>query len=400
MSSAVAPQQAPPRGADFLADLPSRAARSPGRLWRLLSWTFGWAWRVAAGAALCFNAYLLSYLTSIMVVGWLWRWVQGRVLYGLWKASPLRREVPFEVFRSSLGPGAPAVRPRWVFPERGRRAPSFWTNFKIGFVALCCVYLLAGWGCALMTFSWEFGWVNSFAKGYEQALVGPLTGLAGAVLFAAAMFYVPMASAHAAATGDGRAFFDVRFVWRLVNARLTAYVGLAALIALVSLPLEVLKTAPLFFYESEAWRTATDAELLGMYRQYLFNSALVLFVSLLLVHAVAARVYRSALLKALRRGRIREEELHPTLALWLDRLELIPEPRKEPTGLAAAARWGLRWWYRRWLYATLALIWLAFVAKVYAGEFFNYHPFVGLMNHPLIQFPCVEYIPQGLQFPE
>ena len=52
--------------------------------------------------------------------------------------------------------------------------------------------------------------------------------------------------------------------------------------------------------------------------------------------------------------------------------------------------------YRGVLWTALFLIWLAFFGpKVYVGEFLNYHPVIGLMNHPLIQFPAYDYIPQG-----
>ena len=85
-------------------------------------------------------------------------------------------------------------------------------------------------------------------------------------LFVAAMVYVPMAQVHQAVTGDYRAFFDVRFVWRLVRARLSAYVILAALVTLVSFLLEILKTAPAFF--GDLTESSSDAEVLKMLQNY------------------------------------------------------------------------------------------------------------------------------------
>src|SRR5262245_27350515 len=82
-------------------------ARRPGRPWRILSWFVGWSWRIVAGAFLCFNAYLLSYLTSILVVGWLFRWTRARVLYGWWKQSPLRWQGTFETFCAAVPGQAP-----------------------------------------------------------------------------------------------------------------------------------------------------------------------------------------------------------------------------------------------------------------------------------------------------
>jgi hypothetical protein len=377
-----------------------RSQKSPGRLKQGVAALLGWSWRILAGAFLCFNVYLLSYLTSVLVVGWFQRWTRARVVRGWWKQSPLRNEMPLEVLCAEAGHSAPVRRPRWFLPERSW-TPALWLNFKTGFLTLLCTYLVIGWGCALMTFGWEFGWLNSFTKGYELAAAGPLCSLAGIALFVTGMLYVPMGLVHMAATADTRSFFDVRFVWKLVQARLFSYCLLAVVILLVALPLEILKLAPLYLYNLESWRTADNTALLALYREYLFSSALVLFFGLLLTHALAARVYGRAVLAALRSGALSEEDLHPELALWLRRLEVLPEPVSRRRNLAVAiVRWGLVWWIRRCLYVFLVVVWLSFVAKVYVGEFFNYHPFVGFMNHPLLQFPCVEYIPRGLQFPQ
>ncbi len=346
-------------------------------LWKWPLVFFGWCWRVLAGGLLCF-----SLVGSILVTGWTYRWMQGLVLRGWWKRSRFRQEGSFEDFCASLGYDAPVVRARWFLQERmgtalnrldvGGRQPgavrkilrslrlpwhSLWLNFKIGFQGLFCTYLLTGLGCLIMLFSWEFGWLNSFNKGYEQALIGPLTGLLGILIFVAAMFYVPMAQVHQAVTGDFRAFFDVRFVWRLIQARLSVYVILSALIALISLPLEILKTAPAFFGDwTESW---SDAEV--------------------------------------ERGWMTQTEVHPTLVNWLDRLDISPVPTLESAGLTYLVKSGSRSVYRRTLHVLLFFIWFGFVAKVYVGQFLNYHPFEGFMNHPLVQFPHFNYIPSDLK---
>jgi hypothetical protein len=387
-------------------------------VWQWPGAFFGWIWRIAVGSLLCF-----SIVGSIVVTGWFYRWMQGLVLRGWWKRSRFRQEGSFEDFCASLGAAGPTARPRWLLQERwtlainrpdlaGRppgttrkllralRLPwhSLWLNFKIGLLGLVCTYLLTGLGCLIMLFSWEFGWLNSFNKGYEQALIGPLTGLLGIALFIAAMFYVPMAQVHQAVTGDYRAFFDVPFVWRLIRARLSAYVALAAVVALASLPLEILKTAPAFFDGfSDAWTTATDAEVYGMLRNYFLIGCGVLFVTLLVLRWLAARVYQSAVLKVLQRGWVTRAELHPTLAHWLDRLEIYPVPTLETAGISYVVKSGSQMVYRRLLFVLLFFIWFGFVAKVYVGEFLNYHPFAGFMNHPLVQFPHFNYIPPDLK---
>jgi hypothetical protein len=393
-----------------------------GRLWRGARVFFGWVWRIVAGAFLCFNTFILSYFTSIAVFGWTYRWMQAVVLRGWWKQSPLRRRMTFDEFCDSLGPDAPVARPRWFLRERmsmalhrpgpGGAAPgpwrlglrivlmpwhSFWRNFKIGVQGLFCTYLLTGWGCMLMLLSWEYGWLNSFNKGYEQSIIGPLTGFLGSLLFIIAMFYVPMAQAHQAATGQARAFFDFRFVWTLIRARLTAYVGLAFLIMLASLVLNilVLVTVGENFVGNAA---SSPQEGLAAMRQYLIYASLAIFPTLLLLRLVAAVVYRSAVFKVLRKGTVARRELHPVLAGWLERLDLTMIPKVETAGLGWYARFTGRFAYRRVLFTLLFLIWVTFVMRFYVGAFFRTHPGVQFLVHPMIQLPCFDFIPQHLYF--
>jgi hypothetical protein len=382
----------------------------------------GWAWRLFAGALLCMNPF-----TALLVVGWLYRWIQGRVLYAWYRQSPRRQKWTFEEFRRQLGPDAPVTRPRWVLREdffdtnamrrevhrptadgeppflfkrlfRWAVAPfrSLWLNFKLGVGGVLATCLLAGWGAALMTFSWEFGWRNSFHKGYEFAAVGPITGLLGIALFALAMLYVPMAQVHQAVTGDFRAFFDFRFVWRLVRARLSAYLVLALAFLGVGLFFEILKTAPAFFDRFPAYEELSDQELLTQLRWYFLACSGFFLVAVLVLRFLGAWLYRSAVLKVLRRGRVKREQLHPRLADWLGRLDMLPEPAPEHSFTSRVVRLHLRRVYRPVLYTLLFVVWVAFTSKVYVGEFLNYHPVVGFLNHPLIQVPCFNYVPPHL----
>jgi hypothetical protein len=404
-----------------LPDDSRRTARSPGPFVRFLFAVLGWAWCLLV--AMYFG---MTYLSAILVVGWLYRLIQGRVLYGWWKQSRRAREGSFADFCAGEV-DAPTLRPRWFLRQqfsaramraemdrptpdgespgllrwlvRGMLAPirSLWLNATIGFTAVLATFLLLGWGCLLMTFSWEFGWLNSFHKGYEQAFVGPLVGVAGILLSIAAMFYVPMAQIHHAVTGDFRAFFDFRCVWQLIRARLGAYVLLAGVFAFFGLVLEVLKTMPAGFDDHSAYfRNMSDSQLHIYLFNYYLGCSVFLLLALLATRLLAARIYRSAVLKVLRRGRVTREQLHPRLAGWLDRLGLFPTPEPAPQGLAAVVRATGRMGYRWVLYAVLFVIWLGFAAKVYVGEFLNYHPYAGFLNHPLVQVPCVNYIPAAL----
>jgi len=416
-----APAAAPPRPAPVEYNYRGVEAvvRGAGRL---VVAFFGWVWRVAVGSVLCTNLFF-----SIFVVGWLYRWMQWRALRVWWRRSRAARDGSFEDFCNSLGVDAPVARPRWFLRDHfswGRiqaelKAPtwdgeppgflrvaaralivpvrSLWLNFGRGLAGLFCTYSLTCWGALLMTSFWEFGWLNSFHKGYELSWAGPTFSLVGILLFVAAMFYVPMAQVHQAVIGDMRAFYDFRFVWQLIRARLTAYVLYAGLFLGIALVLEILKAAPLFAPACNLSGDPTPAELqacLHYLQGYYLACGFLLFLALLLTRRVIVLIYCSAVLKVLRRGRVRPEDLHPKLGRWLDRMGVLPAVEPHSEGLTLAARRFGRNAYRAVLWSALFLIWLAFFGpKVYVGEFLNYHPVVGFMNHPLIQFPAYDYIP-------
>jgi hypothetical protein len=427
VEGAAEPQLLEPIPQKYLAPV-KPVKKSTGKFRALVRGSFGWSWRWLIGAIFCMNplnaipgfGWFIGLVTSTLVMGWTYRWMQGRVIRNWWKKSRFAREGRFADYLASVGPDAPVARPRWFLrerigatlhkPSRGGRPPSdlrvllrcltipwysLWKNFKTGFLALFCMYLITGWGCLLMYFGWIYGWHNSFHKVYEEAGVGIGISLLGYLLLILALFYVPMAQVHQAVTGEVRAFFQFRFVWRLIQARATAYCWLAAVIALLSVPLELLKIGAAGFGNDES---LSDTQVLHNLQLYLFWSSVFLFAALLLARRLAARVYASAVLGVLRQGWVTRAELNPKLAAWLDRLEIFPVPLAATTGPERVAMSFIRWCYRvGGIYVVMFFIWLLFVAKVYVGEFFNYHPVAGFTNHELIQFPTFDLVPEHLR---
>lgn len=462
---------------------PRRQRRSRPGLWRrftrLLTAFVGWSWRWAVGTVLCFNFYLISYLTCIVVVGWSYRWVQALVFKGWWNQSSRSEEGTFADFCAELGPELVTPRPRWFWQENIRdylgqprpdgkpagalrvalrvfRVPlaSFWLNFKIGLKGLLGTYLITGPGCLLMLFSWEFGWLNSFNKGYEQAPIGPLVGFLGIGLFIASLFYVPLAQVHHAATGELAAFFDFRFIWRIIRATPIGSIMLAAVLALGGLIVEIMRIAPVGFDDhQDFWTNLSDQELLANLSRYFLICSAFFFPMWLFSRWLAARCYRGAVLKVVRRGWHPKGELHPKLARWLDVLELdvTPAPDADPSAargftlggwiacgldlvvgliffialvapgvpkpitiilpiwlfvwLVLSPFWLLRpqgferfrrFLGRRFVFSSIFWIWFLFISKTYVGEFFNYNPLAGFANHPMIQMPCLDFIPTSL----
>jgi hypothetical protein len=270
---------------------------------------------------------------------------------------------------------------------------SLWENFQLGLRAILNTWVLTLPGGVLWLFAWYAGWHNSFNKGYEQAAVGPLTGMLGIVLFIAAMFFVPLAQARQAVTGEWRSFYQLGLLWRLSRQRLDAALVLAALYGLLSVPVTVLKTLPGFLPQiNPSLGLLTPGQAQEFLQSYFFWSALLVFPAYAWLRLIAARQYARSVVAALRSGAVAIGELAPRERRWLRDLEFhasMPEPRPARSRLR---RFGSA---LRNVGASLILagLWFVFVAQIFIAEFLNYHPAIGWLNQPLVQLPWFRYLP-------
>lgn len=412
----AAPEPPPGTASPAKAPKPHRAI-AENALITLLAWVA----RFVVGVFMICSIFPLSLITSIAAFGWLQRRMQAIALRGWWRESPRRREGRFQAFCDSLGPDGPVERPRWFWRERvglhlakiGRVTSfagivqavltlatlpvhSLWLNFKLGIAGLFTTYLLTGWGCSIMLFSWYFGWHNSFNKGYEDAFLGPFSGLFGSLLLILALIYVPMAQAHQAAAGEIAAFFQFRVVTRLILTRLTPYTLLIAGLALVSLVFEIPRvwTARDEFAANDPKLSPQEA-LWVLERHWLLWSV-PFFFSLLALRTFAALIYRSAMLKAVRSGTVLVSDLPPRLGLWFEKLEIFPQLQAPQPVLLTLFRKAVGWNYRSLLFCLVFLFWVLFVMRFYVGIFLVFNGARGILNHPVIQAPSIDWTPWHL----
>lgn len=406
------PKTAPPK-AEKLP--PDRVIRE-NALYTLVAWIA----RFLVGVVMICNVFPLSFITAIAAFGWLQRRMQATSLRGWWRESPRRLEGTFQNFLDLLGPDAPVERPRWFLRERivltlermskGNSLWAFlrvgwslatlpihslWLNFKVGATGLFATYMLTGWGCFIMLFSWYFGWFNSFHKGYEDAFLGLLSGLLGSFLLILALLYVPMAQAHQAAAGEIAAFFQFRVVTRLILTRLTAYVILIAGLALTSLIFEIPRiiTVGDNFGPNLA---SSPQEAYWMLRNYWFVWSIFFFFALIVLKTITALIYRSAMLKAVRAGTILTSDLPPRLAHWFDKLEILPQAQLPQHVVVTALKTTISWKYRVMMFGIAFSLWLLFVMRFYVGYFLVFNEYRGILNHPVVQVPCIDWTPWHL----
>lgn len=413
--AAVGSLSAPTANREMVAPASAgRARRLTGNLWTCI--VFFWKWWLGAICA-------LNLFASVLVVGWTYRLMQRTVLRYWWKCSDrsLGGEPPEDdfanrtlgqewahwpnwvvqqnlgaVLRAGCGRVGVFGRVRWLIRAFGASA---WKNLAIGVQGIFNTWVVTMPGCVLWLFAWYDGWNNSFNKGYEQAPVGPLTGLLGVGLFIAAMLYVPMAQARQAATGDWKAFYQFRLVRELLRRRWLASVGLAALYSLVSIPMVlVLRSAPAFFQQmmpdSLDWPTARAHEFL---MGYYFWCSVGLIGAVVALRLAAARLYAGALLAAVQAGTAQRyltgSEREALLQLGLLEKRAI----RTRHVVVRAVGWSGSRLARSAAFVVVLILWFSFVAQIFVSEFLNYHPALGWLNQPLVQLPYCNYAPSSVE---
>ncbi len=335
-------------------------------------------WRVLAGALFCSTVVL-----SIAAAGWMYRAMQ-RAVHKRWhRCANVGFDQPWPGWLTHRGRGG------WR-----RVIGSIVANFRIGGQAVFNTWVVTMPGCVLWLFAWYAGWDNSFNKGYEQAAIGPATGVLGVVLFIAVMFYLPMAQARQASTGNWRSFYQFKQVRAVIRQKWLACLGLAAAFAAVSLPVTILKTLPISFDRMAGYEQMTDEQVIKYLQQYFFFACLFVFPSIVWVRLLAGRIYAGGMLAALHSGAIERGELDDREAQVLGELNLL-EGRAQPQRHVLlrisinmtnrAARWTCG--------GIAALLWFTFVAQIFVAEFLNHHPIIGWMNQPLVQLPWFKYLP-------
>jgi hypothetical protein len=402
----VAPESACP-----IPESPARKSRIPKSVYSIYVFFLA-IWKFSVGVV-----FTQSVLLSFLVVGWTFRAAQRAVQKQWWKMSRITHEACFCEFTqlSSFHRGLGGW-PNWILQNdrewmRAHKLPvgrfkhffkavfySLWLNLKIGVQAVFNTLVLTLPSGSLMLFSWYAGWHNSFNKGYEQAPVGPITGLAGIVCFIAAMYYVPIAQIRQASTGNWRSFYDFKTVWQLIRKKWLSCLGLAALYALLAIPFTIVKSAPTFFPSNSALTSLSPERALAFAKAYYLYTAFLLFGCYLILRIVAAKIYASSMVACIQSGALTEEALAECEWETLNRLDLItikPEPARH--FLVRTITWCGTKVGRATVGVALFLFWFLFIGQTYVSEFLIKTEYGrGWLNQPYVQLPWFNYIPSEL----
>ena len=297
------------------------------------------------GTLLC-----LSAPTSLIVLGWLMR----RMRYVAFHTAGLSGE-----------------RPGWVLgsgPGTGRILGGLGSNIREGVMAAFSLALATAPFTMIWLLSWWAGWENSFSKGYEQAIVGPLLGLAGVALFCILMIWLPLALAHQAVENRALALFEWRMVRSAVRHTGWGYLFLAVTTVLCALPIFAGRGLVTFAsgivpgFDEMTYDEIAD--LAGMIDLAL---AAYVFLALVVLRGWSARLYAGAVARALN---------GPDAGLW-------SASPLAATGPGRQRSWRLTHWLRA---VMLVVIWFGLATQIFVGQFLN-HDWHLWITHPFLLLP-------------
>lgn len=257
----------------------SRPAYGPGRLSR----TGRFLSNAVIGTLLCTGP-----VTALVALGWLTR-RQGHLArhrFGAVEDGP----------GWLLGPRELGGR------ETGRLARALGglaANIRAGLMALIALLAWTLPFTALWLGAWWAGWENSFNKGYEQAVVGPLVFVLGGVLSALVLPVLPLMLAHLATEDRLSAAFELRRLRSLIAQAGWRIPALTLLVVVFALPFAAIRGLITTATDWAPWvEDLSPDDLAALKGKIGLSLAALAFGSAWIARNLAARSYATAAARA------------------------------------------------------------------------------------------------------
>ena len=203
--------------------------------------------------------------------------------------------------------------------------------------------------------------------------MGPTVGLIGVFVALNVLIYVPMALAHQAVERRWRAFFQVRRVLALVDFSGWRYVALAVATAIAGLPIFAAQGLPVFIENIiPGFETFTAEQIAKVAGQFRLLTAIYVFLALVILRWMAARIYAHAVVQAVPRNRTLWANSHA--AAMVQGTAVPTQPRK----LVRLNR-----------FVRVVLLWIinfGLVAQIFVAQFLNYQ-WWNWISHPFWLLP-------------
>ncbi len=351
-------------------------------------------------------------LTSIIALGWIYRWVRYKAVKQLFQQSPKAQIVEWELWAAQQAQLASVIEsPRFFKHQlKPKDPPSLWQtlirtfhslalNFKVGLVGILSTWTLTLLPAVLWAVGWYIGWQISFTKMYEGSATGSSLGSLGILLFSIAMLYVPMAQSRQALTSDWRSFFQARLIKTIIWTRPFQLFLLAAIYTVCTLIVNVFKGIPSFLtLINPALADLSPQEALDFIEGYYFYTGIIAVLIVVKLRTISGSIYTRALVDLWSRGILKPEDFHPEEVKLLQLFEI-------PYGLKVIRRSRLRQLalrpmtvsYRSAMLVSILLLWGGFNFIPFVSQFVHHDPVRGFLNQPLVQLPYFQYVPEHLR---
>lgn len=338
------------------------------------------------GPLLCMNP-----VTAIIALGWIYRSMHRHALI-YWSKQAAQDTPKPAVPHWVCGMQAAADSASRLRRFRHKFFGGLGVNVKRGLEALFTVGVLTLPISAIWMIMWWAGWIVSFHKSYEESYVPIVTSVSSVLLFALVMLYLPMAQARHAVTGEWRRFFDVRLIRILTRYARVKLMLLTLLYCLGAAGVLFGKDAVRLFVENIVGFDSRDLDALkDAYIPIYVMTVFVLFAGLTVLRGFHARIYASAVLKAVKAGAVHADDLAENEKEYLQQLGLLKKAQVKKAHLLVRS---LGWFLARLrtLLAVVAqyMLWLAFAFIVYFGQFLG-HDWYEWLIHPLVHQPFIGF---------
>ncbi len=346
-------------------------------------------------------------LTSIVALGWLYRWVRYTISKRLFYLSSKNTQTNWHQWASQqediislqdspkffqMQRVKPGSKPGWF----KRQFHSLGVSSCQGMAGILTIWSLTLGPCIIWALAWYTGWHISFNKIYEHSVTGFTIGSLALIVFSLLMLYIPIAQARHAFTGDWQEFYNFRMIRVLVCHRPLALFFLSIGYTITNGFVTLFKVLPAFFTAMDPTLEELSAvEALEHLSRYYFYTGLLLFLALFILKTWAGRIYAGSLVHLWRHGLVERCDFHEQESCFLEALGIDYDSQISPY-----ARWqrilmkiGMIG-YRGILTGAMILSWSLFNFLPFVSEFGHHVPPSGLLNQPLVQLPYFSYTPR------
>ena len=351
--------------------------------------------------------------TSILALGWVYRWVGHRVSQKLFQLSPMAEKISWQQFASNWEELTPVRSPPNLFRRQaGVASPRLsvlkwihdwlhgsWLNWRVGLGGIMTTWVLTLLPGVIWALAWYTGWHISYTKMYEQSATGFSLGFSGWLLYTGMMLYIPSAQARHAFTNDWYSFFDWRFISTVLWHRPRQLLLLAMGYVIANIVLTFFKALPTFWTTINPTLTTLSAhEALELLNQYYFYTGGIAFLLFLALRTIGGNIYSSALWEMWCQSKLKPEAFNRQEVKLFELLKVDYGCRyQKPRLVRKLLGIPLKISYRGTILTLTILVWGVFNFMPFVSEFANYYPVRGFLNQPLVQLPCFRYVPTHLE---